>query len=63
MIVLAVVVLLGGVGALLAGVALDDAGVPLVWVAVGAAPLSLVLLAVGLRRMLPPVRRSRATQP
>lgn len=52
-IVAAVAVLLTGLAVLVAGVVLGPSWVWLAWVAVAAAPASLVLLFLGLRRILP----------
>lgn len=57
MIATAVALLAASIVALVAGAALGDDGLVLVWVAAVGAPLALVPLWVGLRRMLP--RRSR----
>ena len=54
MIIAAIVILLIALVALGVGVLLDDDGSTLLWVAVVAAPLSLVALWIGLRRMRPP---------
>lgn len=60
MIAAAVVLLAASIAALAVGAAMGDDGLGLLWAAVAGAPLSLLLLWFGLRRMLPPRRRSSA---
>lgn len=57
MIAAAVTLLAASVAALVAGAVLGDDGLVLVWAAAAGAPLSLLPLWIGLRRVLPPRRR------
>jgi membrane protein implicated in regulation of membrane protease activity len=52
-IISAIVLLVAAAIALPVGAALGDAGLPLLWAATAGAPLSLVLLGLGLRRYRP----------
>lgn len=54
MIVAAIAVLCVALGTLVLGAFVRGASLAFVWMAVGLAPLSLVLLWIGVRRMRPP---------